>query len=254
MIFVVALVAALVSLAAAQDSRVPSPGSIVYANRGSAEYNHGYVHPAAVPFCPKATCLYYAGDFDSTNSLADGLLNVVNPGIGIDSPGAQVFQGVKPSANATITGSGLEWLSTNINVGTNPTPFTIHTGMKTGSAGKVVCNTSGTAVAAAYGENDFGFTSGYYSVKKLKKSCKVSKGKTYYVNLTPSYDDTSTFGYESDVEDAKPTNHKGWKNLKDNAFFNYAAGSVSYEGTQAYCQSVGAPGCDLFAVALTGTN
>jgi hypothetical protein len=253
MLFAAALIAALIPMAAAQDSRMTPPGSVVYAYRGSAQVKPSHV-PAGVPFCPTKTCLYYAGEFDSTNSLANGLLNELNPGIGLNSPGSQVFQAVKPSANSTITGSGLVELSTNATVGTNPTPFSIRTGMATGKGGKIVCNTKGTAVEKAYGEGDFGFNSYSYVVKKLKKSCKVTKGKTYYVNLLPSYNDGSTISYESDVEDAKPANHKGWKNLIDKSFFNFPAGGVTFQNTQAYCQSVGAPGCDLFDVALTGTK
>jgi hypothetical protein len=195
-----------------------------------------------LPFCPPKTCLYYAGDFDSANSNANALFNANDVSDGLEG---QTWVGVKPSKAATVTGATFNEFFTSGFTGTNPTPFLTQVGMSQGGYGMLICNTSGNATLKQYGESDFGLVQYSYTVKKLAKACKIAKPtKQYpstYVNLLPI--STDGYGYVTNVEDAKPKNHRGWKNDLDDCYFSWL------EGISA-CNSQGT--LDEFSIALTG--
>jgi hypothetical protein len=207
------------------------------------------VKPPAVPFC-KADCLYYAGDFDSTDSNANGLLNTRSTGGGFL---AQAWIGVKPSKAATVTGVTFNQFFENAGVGTNPTPFQTGIGIAEGQAGKIVCNTSGAATEAVYGESDFGLIQYSYTVKKLKKACKIPRPTkavpSTYVNLLPTFN--SNVGFIANVEDADPKNHTGWPNDENDCYLY-----VKREYNYVTCNStgIGSNGFSVLSIALTGTE
>jgi hypothetical protein len=245
MLFVVALVAALACFAAAAD--------LPPVHLGNQPHVQGVTHhaPPALPFCPAATCLYYAGDLNSTNtSTENGLFNYENPGIGISD--AEVWSVVKPSAAATVAGTSANELTTNTAVGTNPTPFTIETGVKAGVGGKVSCKSSGTATEAAYAgaDNSFGLDGENYYIKALKTKCKLKKGTKYWLDLAPQYNDGSTIGYLADAE-APNTHHKGWAVVNDLSYFNSSSFGVTWENTSGSSGACGGIGCDAFSISVT---
>jgi hypothetical protein len=253
-IHLLALIATLVPLATAQDSSVPPPVTMRQ-NAQAAPTQPGTELAVRKdssyepPFCPPKTCLYYAGDYDSNDSNANGLLNAdydsgKNEG--------QVFVGVKPPRAATVTGVTFNEFFTSGFTGTNPTPFQTQIGIVQGSGGTVVCNTTGNATMRQYGESDFGLVQYSYTVKKLKQRCKVqagNKGATY-VNLLPVSRDG--YGFVTDVEDEKPENHRGWKNDIDDSYFQ--GSEYPYEPTWGSSGACSGNGCDLFSIALTGTE
>ncbi len=258
-LFVLTLIAMLGGFAAAQDGRVlPSLTArentqIVSAQpdtKSTARRKSGNL-----PFCPPTKCLYYAGDFDSTDSNADGLFNAT---LTDDKIVGQVWVGVKPTKAATVAGVTFNELFGESGVGSNPTPFQTRIGITEGHAGKIVCNTNGTATEAVYGESDFGLVQYSYTVKKLKKACKIAKGTTKYpstyVNLLPtfgdSYPDTE---YLVNVEDAQPKNHTGWPNDQNDCYFNGAAFHDNYVTCNSQSQH-GGDGFSEFSIALTGTE
>jgi hypothetical protein len=196
-----------------------------------------------LPFWHPKNCLYYAGDFNSNDSNANGLFNSNDQEGGLDG---QVWVGVKPDRDVTVTGATFVELFVEWGVGTNPTPFAVQVGTKLGQAGKTICNTSGNATESEYGESQF--PEGTYTIKKLAKSCKLKKGKTYYVNLLPTFEDN--YGYVLNVEDAKPKNHYGWKNDLNHCFFNGAAFGSNYVTCNS--QGIGPNGFSEFSIALTG--
>jgi hypothetical protein len=252
MICVAALVAALFTMASAQDVKTMPPAAIsekvlqqAIPGQKPIMASDWHVKPAALKFCPKATCLYYAGDFDSNDSNANGLFNANDTGAG---ESAYFWQGVKPTAAATITGATFNEFFEEEGVGTNPTPFQAQTGITVGKAGKLICNTTGTATEAVYGEADFGLTQYSYTIKKLKKSCKVAAKKSTYINVEPTFSDN--FGYVVNVEDAKPANHKGWKNSIDNNYWN----STTFGDTYIQAWDYDGLSFDLVSIALTGTS
>jgi hypothetical protein len=218
-----------ISLARAQDSKVGPRSS--------------------PPFCPPQTCLYYAGDFDSHNSNANGLFNANSSGIGE----GQVWVGVKPTADVTVTGATFnQCMAMGVETGVNPTPFEVRAGVKPGQAGKTVCRTHGTAIARSYQFSQI-CDQASFTIKKLSKSCKLSKNKTYFVNMLPTYNDHN-YGFLSDVEDKPAQNHTGWKNLWDDSYFNSVSFGENYEPTWGSGGACNGIGCDAFSIALTGTR
>jgi hypothetical protein len=246
-LFTLTLIAALVPLALTQDGRVPPPvtmrdNSQVVSNQPGTEptMRKSSYQP---PFCPPKTCLYYAGDFDSNDSNANGLFNADD----IGSFEGQAWVGVKPDRDVTVTGATFVQTMSSAGVGTNPTPFAVQVGITEGNAGKTICSTSGTATESVYGENEV-IEMYAYTIKKLSKSCKLKKGKLYYVNLLPTFSDG--IGYVLNVEDAKPKNHHGWKNDLNHCYFNFP--TYGYNYVTCNSQGIGFYGFSELEVALTG--
>jgi hypothetical protein len=213
----------------------------------SSSVKRGQGSNASLPFCPPKSCLYYAGDFDSNNPSANGLYNADSAGTGE----GQVWVGVKPAHDAIVTGATFnECMSPNNGVGVNPTPFVIQTGIGPGHAGTIICNTNGNATLKYYQSGDV-CNQESYSIAMLAKSCRLKKGRVYYVNLLPTYED-STFGALTDVEDKPAPNHYGWKTIIDNSYFNSTSFGDVYVPTWGSSGACSGVGCDAFSIALTG--
>ncbi len=204
-----------------------------------------------LPFCPPKTCLYYAGDFDSANSNANGLFNANDEGAGL---WASVWVGIKPPKAVIVTGVTFNQFFTAGFTGTNPTPFAAQTNILAGqnNGGTIVCNTTGNATLKQYGESDFGLVQYSYTVKKLATRCRIpkpsKKAPSIYVNLYPQL--TNGDGYLVNVEDTNPKNHRGWKNDLDDCWF---LSEPFQTGIGGYYQSCNTQGVfDEFSIALTG--
>jgi len=255
-LFAAALVAMFITASAFAEDHKPvsiGPYISVPAQRGTEPVMTKDWHPTsvpAVPFCKGTACLYYSGDFDSSDSNENGSCAISN---GTDD--CSLFEAVKPSKAATVTGGTVTILLENTVVGTNPTPFTVYTGVATGKAGKAVCKTKGKAVLAVYGEAGFGITQYSYSIKKLAKSCALAAGKKYWVVLQPTYSDGATWGFVPDVEDSPAKNHHGWANVKDADFITYPQlGDSTPTPVYGSSGTCGGTGCDVLTLALTGTE
>ena len=227
--FALGSVLLLLSLSAAQDS-VAAPKT-------------------RLPFCPPKTCLYYSGDFDSNNQLANGLLNVNSFFAGV----AEVWVAVKPTQNVTVTGVTFNELFSSIDGDINPTPFQINVGMSAGNGGKKFCTSQGIATIKGYGEGGFGLIQFSVTVKKLMPSCKLKKGRIYFLNLLPTFNNSNS-AFLMDVEYPPAPNHRGWPNVVDDSYFYAASGDINYSPTWGSSGGCGGIGCDLFSFALTGTK
>ena len=152
---------------------------------------------------------------------------------------------MKPAKPTSITGSAFNQFFTSGFIGTNPTSFQAQTGITMGNAGKLICNTSGNATMKLYGESDFGFNQYSYTVRKLKKACKVQVGKrgATYVNMLP----TSANGYGF-LANTDGTNHKGWPNDPNDCYFN----DVPFDLNYVSCSTQGT--FTLMSIALTAQN
>ena len=84
-------------------------------------------------FCPQGECLYYSGDWDCNSSDANALFDFDNPGIGISD--AEVWVGIRPRKNATITGTSGNYAAYATGIGTNPTPVAVRSGITPGQGG-----------------------------------------------------------------------------------------------------------------------
>jgi hypothetical protein len=248
---------AIVSTSVAQNARPLPPASIVAANlargtTGASEVTALSSHRAAPAtklfFCPSKSCLYYAGDWDTTSSSANGLFDFDNPGIGISD--AEVWVGVKPTKNATVTGTSGNYFTNTTAFGINPTPFAVQTGITPGHGGKTVCKTRGNAVLRSYGCVGIGNCENYW-IRKLKKSCPLKKGKVYFISMQPQYDDGFSGGYLMD-DDGQHANKQGWPEIKDKSYFNSTSFRVNYQPTWGSHGACGGIGCSGFSISLTG--
>lgn len=195
------------------------------------------------PFCPPKTCLYYAGDFESSYSDVNGLFNADYNNGQLEG---QAWVGIKPDRDVTVTGTTfLQELTGNF-MGINPTAFAVQIGIKPGQAGQTVCSTSGNATISLY--QDFQIAQTYsYAIKKLSQPCKLKKDKVYYVNLLPA--SNNGYGYVMNVPPKSPPNHHGWKNDLNDCYYNSAESGIDY----ATCDSQGSGLAEL-SIALTGTE
>jgi hypothetical protein len=261
MILIATVVVMWVLLASAQTKSLP-PTTLAGAGfAGGTQGSSSRMlesQPVAAPrtnlsFCPRGQCLYYAGDCDSTSPNNNGLFDFDNPGLGITD--AEVWVGVKPTKNAVITGTSGNYWTTAGGIGTNPTPFAVRTGISAGNGGKLVCSTTGNAVFEGYYMNECTLELGPYNyyIAKLAKACRVKAGKTYYIDLTPQYNDSSTIGYLAD-DDGRHANRRGWPEIKDKSYFNSSFFGTDYQpawGSGGACAGIG---CDGFSMSLTGTQ
>jgi hypothetical protein len=124
--------------------------------------------------------------------------------------------------------------------------------VSSGNGGNTIClGTYGNATVAVYGEADFGYTQYSYTIKKFSKPCAMRRGKMYFVDLVPQYND-ATIGYVVDVEDNPGPNHKGWKTVVDDSYFYSTVYGTPYEPTWGSAGACDGTGCDAFSIALTG--
>ncbi len=241
--FVLSLISIGITSAAAQEGRTRPPATLKPNAQIESIRPGGEAATAASsyypPFCPPTTCLYYAGDFESTYSQANGLYNANDGGIPAE---AQVWVGVKPDRDATVTGVTFVQDFAEGGVGTNPTPFAVRVGIKPGQAGKTICSTSGTATVSVYGD----FPEESYTIKKLSKPCKLRKATVYYVNLLPTFKDN--YGYLMNVQPNSPPNHHGWKNELNHCYWNSPSFGVNYVACNGYDGLT----FNEFSIALTG--
>jgi hypothetical protein len=160
--------------------------------------------------------------------------------------------GVKPTRNATVTGTSGNYDPNTSTIGINPTPFPVRTGVSAGNGGKLVCSTNGNAVVQNHGQCFIEGAAANYYIAKLAKACHLKAKKTYFIDLTPQYKDGSTLGYLWDIVQKKPANPRGWPNVLDDSFFNSSSFGVNFEPTWGNSGACGGIGSDGFSVSLTG--
>jgi hypothetical protein len=259
-IFAATLAVALISIAAAQDSKALPP-SHLYGAGASVKLPtviHRSTKPPTTPFfCQKSNCLIYNGDNDTTSPNANGLFGMENAGIGITDAEVVVNYKTGPKKSGyTATGMSANFYTNATAIGTNPTPVQFRTGVSSGNAGKQICTgtTGGTAVMAAYGEPDFGLNSDNYWIKKLNKPCKVPPKKIIFWFIVPQYNDSSTVGYLEDDDGARANKFatKGFSEKPDNSFFNSSTFGDNFVNTSGSSGACGGVGCTGFSAAVNG--
>jgi hypothetical protein len=246
-LLLVAMAAALTGFVSATDLLPVHLGDQAHVISGRHTKSYSYLF-----FCPPRTCLYYAGDLNSTNTETEnGLFDYENPGIGITD--AEVWAGVKPNHDVVVTGTSGNMLTNNPNLGINPTPFAVQVGITGGNGGTVTCTSGGNATEKSFTglESSFGLDGDNYYIKKLGKPCRLKGGKVSYLWISPQYNDGSTIGY---LADAEPPNkhHTGWKVDNDDSYFNSSSFGAVYEPTWGSSGACGGIGCDAFSISVSG--
>jgi hypothetical protein len=179
----VALMAWLIPAALAQDDHLP---------QASLDREFGLQAPAGAAACrlPRRTptppsfckpCLFYAGDFDSNASDANGLANEVDL---IVSTGAAVYTPfVVPKGKTwTVTGLFTNNFLSSFSVDPKTTPYEIRKGIPKagGNGGKLVCHGTRLATLANVGTC---FPT-YATIVKNIKGCRLPAGK-YWMSVVP---------------------------------------------------------------------
>lgn len=224
------LVAALIPLAAAQDrdnERLPQASLDREINipRAAGTVASGGLPQAQTPptFCKP--CLFYAGDFDSNASDANGLANEVDVSV---STGATTYAPFIVPKGKTWTVTGLftiEFLS-EMNLDPNTVPYEIRKDIpkKGGNGGQLVCHGKRTATVIDTGIcEDFGFQC-YAVMANNIKGCRLPSGK-YWMTVVPyctNKNDNNCDGWRAFVtNDDGAMNHRfGPLEPANDSFFN----------------------------------
>jgi hypothetical protein len=177
-------------------------------------------------------CLFYGGDWNdtATNWVAFG--NADNPGVSDDF---QNFSPFKVAAASSATGLFTNNLSTiGCTIDPKKALWSIHTGVKTGSGGKVVAHGTAAATFKATGRTD----SGYDECTALVtiKAVALKAGTAYWEQVTPECTVTASCGsayyYETDTFNTKGTgpgaNKVGVAEPKDKSFAYSKINSYDY--------------------------
>jgi hypothetical protein len=241
-----ALIATLATMAMAAQKNVPASigERIAVKSQPPVMQNWNVVHHDTAPgYCKP--CLFYAGDFDSSNTGANGLWDGNSAGIQGD---VWVPFSVKKAAHAT--GLFINILTSGTGAINNPTPYAIYKGITTGNAGTKVVAGTATATTAPTGRTGFSLVEYTVQITKIKKTAVKAK-TVYFMNIEPQ-DSTGQLWYESDVEDVPPPNHVGAKDHNDDSFFNSSFFGFTYAPTWGSTGVCAGTGCDMFSVGVTG--
>jgi hypothetical protein len=186
-LFAAVLIAALVPLTAGQDSRLPQASldrELGHQMPGSTPGLSNLRHRAVTPPSYCKPCLFYAGDFDSLASDANGLANEFDTTV---STGAAVYVPFIVPRGKTWTVTGLftdNFLAIEI-LDPATSPYEIRKGIPAagGNGGKLVCHGKKQATLTPVGQNYFGV---YVYATKVEhiKGCSLHTGK-YWMSVVP---------------------------------------------------------------------
>lgn len=228
LILAVTLIAALIPFAVAQNGhRLPQASldrevDVQVPARAAILGNPRVIEPKAPSYCKP--CLFYAGDFDSNASDANGLANEVDV---IVSSGAAVYAPFKVPKGKTWTVTGLftDNFESSITLDPATSPYEVRKGIPTagGSGGKLVCHGTVKSTNTDTGLNDFGYE--VFATKVKVKKCSLKGGVKYWESVVPYCNNAndnacanSYRGFEAN-DDGAMANHVGTEPA-NNSFFN----------------------------------
>jgi hypothetical protein len=187
MLFAAALMAGLIASAVAQDSRLPQASldrelDVQVPTRVAVPSGPSHQAPTPPAFCKP--CLFYAGDFDSTASDANGLANEVDV---IVSTGAAVYAPfiVPKGKTWTVTGLFTDNFMEVARLDPAISPYEIREGIPRagGNGGRLVCRGKKLATLEYTGYQNYGIPLLADKVEHIK-SCRLPAGK-YWMSVVP---------------------------------------------------------------------
>jgi hypothetical protein len=206
-------------------------------------------HNAPPKYCKP--CLFYAGDFDATNTAANGLYN--------ENSSAQQGEAYVPftvprGKKWHVTGLAINLLGSD-SVIPSSVYWEIRTHMSSGVGGTLVA--SGTSSSTSPGQFNCGGIE-VYCFTLLTKGVKATlpSGK-YWLTSVPQCQNTDCDSVEyflADVEDIPPHNYYGRLEPWDDSFFNSNTFGYSYAPTWGPSGVCAGAGCDRFSAAVLGTS
>jgi hypothetical protein len=255
-LFAAALMAALRATAVAQNSRLPEASLDREINipraAGTAASGKLPQHRTPPSYCKP--CLFYAGDFDSNASDANGLANEVDI---IVSTGAATYTPfIVPKGKAwTVTGLFTNNFMSSMTLDPKVIPYEIRKGIPKhgGSGGQLVCHgrKPGTLVFPFQCDN-FGFAC-YAAIVNKIKGCRLPAGK-YWMSVVPYCTNTRDSACENSYrafvanDDGAMVHRYGPLEPANDSFFNSAYfGAVWQPSSQQQTSS-------RFSVGVEGTS
>src|SRR6202035_2603085 len=254
MLFAAALTAGLITIAAAQDTRLPQASLDREVNlpgpaQAEALGNPPHQDPTPPSYCKP--CLFYAGDFDSNASDANGLANEVDV---IVSTGAAVYTPFVVPKGKTWTVTGLFTNNFMASYALDPRiiPYEIRKGIPKagGDGGQLVCHgrKPGTLVDLSVCE----WYQCYATIVSNIKGCRLPAGK-YWMSVVPYC--TNSISCDSGDWRAFLSNDDGAMNHRfgplepaNNSFFNSVYFGANWEPSSEQQSS------SRFSVGVEGTE
>jgi len=253
MLFAAALIAALIPFAVAQDSHRLPQASLdreVDVQVPARAAVLGNPRPQQAPTAPAycKPCLFYAGDFDSNASDANGLANEFDV---IVSSGAAVYAPfiVPKGKTWTVTGLFTDNFASSATLDPATSPYEVRKGIPAagGSGGKLVCHGVAASTNTDTLLNDFGYE--IYATKVKVKKCSLKGGKywnsviPYCNNANDNACNNSYRAFEAN-DDGAMANRVGKLEPPNNSFFNSAffgavwAPSSGYQSSSRFSDGV----------------
>lgn len=217
-----ALVAALFSYAAAQDLTAPKASLDPEPARSSNLASPSQKVPGPPSFCKP--CLFYAGDFDSNASDANGLANEKD--IIVSSGAATYVPFVVPRSRVwNVTGLFTLNFMSGYQLDPNESPYEVRKDIPRsgGNGGQLVCHGRKHAtVTASRACQGFGFECFYVKVNNVK-NCRLAAGK-YWLSVVPDCTNIGVCGsnWRAFVtnDDGAMVNRYGRLEPANDSFFN----------------------------------
>ena len=246
-----ALIAALIPFAAAEEHHLPQASldrevDVRVPALPAVLGNPRHVTPGPPSYCKP--CLFYAGDFDSTASDANGLANEVDV---IVSSGAAVWAPftVPKGKTWTVTDMFTDNFASLQDLIPSTIPYGIREGITSGNGGKVVCGGKKKGVNIPTGMDDFGYQVYATRVSGIK-NCVLKSGM-YWESVIPYCTNTTTCSdYRAfEANDDGAMKHKfGPEEPANDSFFNSVFFGAVWEPSSEQQSS------SRFSDGLSGTS
>jgi hypothetical protein len=260
MFYSAALIAALfVSLSAVSQVKsarenVQSPGSPAVLK---SPWTSTSLPPTPPAYCrlPGSGCLFYGGDFDSSNANANGLANESD--LAVNDARTYTPFTVPAGRVWTVTGAFGNHLSSVTVIDPPQANWEIRTGVSSGNGGVLLSSGTASAVYHATGRSGFGLTE--YTVRVPISPSVVLASGTYWVTVIPqcTNPNNSQCGsaryFLSDVTDVPPPNGKGHEPGND-SFFDSTYFGFSFAPTWGSSGVCAGLGCNRFSAGIIGTS
>ncbi len=256
MLLVMALIAVLIPIAAAQDSSLPqaSLDREVGVARAVAANLATPLHSTTGPPSYCKPCLFYAGDFDPYASDANGLANEFDL---IVSTGAATYVPfiVPKGKTWTVTGLFTNNFMASETLDPKVTPYEVRKGIPHfgGSGGHLVCHGKKLGkFAYPFLCDDFGYLC-YAVIADTIKGCRLPSGK-YWMSVIPyctnKNDGQCQNGYRAFVtnDDGAMAHRYGPLEPANNSFFNSVFFGANWEPSSEQQSS------SRFSVGVEGTE
>lgn len=196
-------------------------------------------------------CLFYGGDFDSTNANANGLASEKDL---IVSQSEILNPFLVPTGHSwSVTGVFGNTLSTVGVIDPAQADWSIRTGVSSGNGGTIVASGTSAATYNATGRNGFGLNEYTVFVDLSGSPVSLSSGH-YFLEVVPyctNPNDSNCGSARYFESDTQGINRQG-RQTKDDSFWNSSFFGANYAPTWGSTGGCAGLGCDWFSTGVRG--